>query len=136
MLRSTLITAFLVGWGGKGLGREERGIQEPIKGGEIREKSDMFKVKHSLSSFSHFLVVFYHLCLFFLHFFSFWSLFLFIVTFSRFLHFSALLSLFLILVISSYLLFFLSFSIFRSSTRSLELCQKFQSWTSHARIFN
>jgi len=32
-----------MGWGGKGLGREERGIQEPIKGGEVREKGDMFK---------------------------------------------------------------------------------------------
>ena len=26
------------------MGREERGIQEPIKGGEVREKGDMFKV--------------------------------------------------------------------------------------------
>eukprot|EP00112_Aurelia_sp_Birch-Aquarium-sp1_P025082 Seg817.5 transcript_id=Seg817.5/GoldUCD/mRNA.D3Y31 product="Calcium homeostasis endoplasmic reticulum protein" protein_id=Seg817.5/GoldUCD/D3Y31 len=36
-----------MGWGGKGLGREERGIQEPIKGGDVREKGDMFKLGKS-----------------------------------------------------------------------------------------
>eukprot|EP00794_Sanderia_malayensis_P008111 gene8111-8980_t len=32
-----------MGWSGKGLGRAGQGIEEPIKGGDVREKGDMFK---------------------------------------------------------------------------------------------
>ena len=48
------------GWGGKGLGREERGIQEPIKGGDVREKGDMFKVRRMFPFrfFSFFVLIF------------------------------------------------------------------------------
>ena len=33
-----------MGWEGAGLGAEEQGIQEPIKGGEVRDKVDKYKV--------------------------------------------------------------------------------------------
>ena len=33
-----------MGWDGAGLGAEEQGIQEPIKGGEVRDKVDKYKV--------------------------------------------------------------------------------------------
>ena len=33
-----------MGWEGAGLGVEEQGIQEPIKGGEVRDKVDKYKV--------------------------------------------------------------------------------------------
>lgn len=32
------------GWEGAGLGFQEQGIQEPIKGGEVRDKQDKYKV--------------------------------------------------------------------------------------------
>ena len=50
----SIFVSFCLGWAGKGLGREERGIQEPIKGGEVREKGDMFKVMNLfiINSFS------------------------------------------------------------------------------------
>ena len=38
-----------MGWGGAGLGASEQGIAEPIKGGEIRDRNDMYRGKfHSL----------------------------------------------------------------------------------------
>lgn len=33
-----------MGWEGAGLGLEEQGIQEPVKGGEVRDKVDKYKV--------------------------------------------------------------------------------------------
>ena len=33
-----------MGWEGAGLGAEEQGIQEPVKGGEVRDKLDKYKV--------------------------------------------------------------------------------------------
>ena len=33
-----------MGWEGAGLGAEEQGIQEPVKGGEVRDKVDKYKV--------------------------------------------------------------------------------------------
>ena len=35
----------VAGWEGAGLGTEEQGIQEPIKGGEVRDKQDKYKVQ-------------------------------------------------------------------------------------------
>jgi len=32
-----------MGWGGAGLGANEQGIAEPIKGGDVRDRSDQFK---------------------------------------------------------------------------------------------
>jgi len=32
-----------MGWGGAGLGANEQGIAEPIKGGEVRDRADQFK---------------------------------------------------------------------------------------------
>lgn len=32
-----------MGWGGAGLGADEQGIQDPISGGEVRERMDTFK---------------------------------------------------------------------------------------------
>lgn len=32
-----------MGWGGAGLGASEQGIAEPIKGGEIRDRNDMYR---------------------------------------------------------------------------------------------
>ena len=34
-----------MGWEGAGLGAEEQGIQEPVKGGEVRDKVDKYKVR-------------------------------------------------------------------------------------------
>ena len=34
---------FFAGWSGKGLGANEQGIVDPISGGEVREKMDMYK---------------------------------------------------------------------------------------------
>ena len=31
------------GWGGAGLGTKGQGIEEPVKGGEVRDKMDMYK---------------------------------------------------------------------------------------------
>ena len=33
-----------MGWEGAGLGAAEQGIQDPIKGGEVRSKGDKYKV--------------------------------------------------------------------------------------------
>jgi hypothetical protein len=33
-----------MGWEGAGLGAEEQGIQEPVKGGDVRDKMDKYKV--------------------------------------------------------------------------------------------
>lgn len=33
-----------MGWEGAGLGAAEQGIQDPIKGGEVRSQSDKYKV--------------------------------------------------------------------------------------------
>ncbi len=33
-----------MGWEGAGLGMAEQGIQEPVKGGEVRDKVDKYKV--------------------------------------------------------------------------------------------
>ena len=38
-----------MGWEGAGLGIEEQGIQEPIKGGEVRDKVDKYKVGVAMS---------------------------------------------------------------------------------------
>ena len=35
----------LAGWEGAGLGAGEQGIQEPVKGGEVRDKKDKYKVR-------------------------------------------------------------------------------------------
>lgn len=32
-----------MGWGGKGLGATEQGIVNPISGGDVRDRQDMFK---------------------------------------------------------------------------------------------
>lgn len=32
-----------MGWGGAGLGAKEQGIEQPISGGEVRDKVDMYK---------------------------------------------------------------------------------------------
>ena len=32
-----------MGWKGAGLGAEETGIVEPVKGGEVRERADMYR---------------------------------------------------------------------------------------------
>ena len=34
-----------MGWEGAGLGAEEQGIQEPVKGGEVRDAVDKYKVR-------------------------------------------------------------------------------------------
>lgn len=34
---------FSSGWGGKGLGASEQGIVDPISGGDVRDRQDMFK---------------------------------------------------------------------------------------------
>lgn len=31
------------GWGGAGLGASEQGIQDPISGGEVRDRQDQYK---------------------------------------------------------------------------------------------
>ena len=33
----------ILGWGGAGLGTKGQGIEEPVKGGDVRSKMDMFK---------------------------------------------------------------------------------------------
>ncbi len=38
-----------MGWEGAGLGATEQGIQEPIKGGDVRDKVDKYKVWCSVS---------------------------------------------------------------------------------------
>ena len=52
-----------MGWGGAGLGASEQGIAEPIKGGEIRDRNDMYRGEsdfyirasnHHHHSFPHF----------------------------------------------------------------------------------
>lgn len=35
------------GWEGTGLGTKQQGIQEPIKGGEVRDKQNKYKVSSS-----------------------------------------------------------------------------------------
>jgi len=35
-----------MGWEGAGLGSAEQGIQDPIKGGEVRSRSDKYKVSN------------------------------------------------------------------------------------------
>lgn len=32
-----------MGWGGAGLGAKEQGIEQPISGGEVREREDLYK---------------------------------------------------------------------------------------------
>ena len=32
-----------MGWKGAGLGAEETGIVEPVKGGEVRDRADMYR---------------------------------------------------------------------------------------------
>ena len=36
--------ACILGWEGTGLGARQQGIQEPIKGGDVRDKQDKYKV--------------------------------------------------------------------------------------------
>ena len=36
---------FILGWEGSGLGAQRQGIEEPIKGGEVRDKLDKYKVR-------------------------------------------------------------------------------------------
>ena len=33
----------VIGWGGKGLGVKEQGIEDPIKASEVRDRQDAFK---------------------------------------------------------------------------------------------
>ena len=40
-----------MGWEGAGLGLEEQGIQEPVKGGDVRDKVDKYKVSTCVSNF-------------------------------------------------------------------------------------
>ena len=42
---------FILGWGGQGLGKNEHGVLDPIKQGEVRDKQDKFKVNLSLYFF-------------------------------------------------------------------------------------
>ena len=39
------------GWEGSGLGTMHQGIQEPIKGGDVRDKTDKYKVQTWLPSY-------------------------------------------------------------------------------------
>ena len=41
-VRDNLLTQ--TGWEGTGLGTKQQGIQEPIKGGEVRDKQNKYKV--------------------------------------------------------------------------------------------
>lgn len=49
-IQTSLLFSFLIlweffssGWGGKGLGASEQGIVDPISGGDVRDRQDMFK---------------------------------------------------------------------------------------------
>ena len=46
-----------VGWEGAGLGRSEQGIQNPISGGEVRDKFDQFKVRTTFSFILAFVIL-------------------------------------------------------------------------------
>ena len=41
-----------MGWEGAGLGAAEQGIQDPIKGGEVRSKVDKYKVSSDIRKIS------------------------------------------------------------------------------------
>ena len=40
----TSLHCLYIGWEGTGLGARHQGIQEPIKGGDVRDKQDKYKV--------------------------------------------------------------------------------------------
>lgn len=44
-LRNVQSFFLILGWGGQGLGKQESGIVDPIKQGEVRDRQDKFKVK-------------------------------------------------------------------------------------------
>ena len=35
-----------MGWEGAGLGSKQQGLQEPVKSGDVRDKTDKYKVRH------------------------------------------------------------------------------------------
>ena len=43
LMKGPSLHHLLPGWEGAGLGNEEQGIQEPIKGGQVRSKADKYK---------------------------------------------------------------------------------------------